>query len=94
MTKKFKALQLKRQFIPDKIIIGIDPVCPAMPSRQAKKKHQAAIINHYGLPIANSFTFANSKQGCLKLLKKVRQQTEKSNNKNIVFSIETSCNLW
>ncbi|HEM49332.1 MAG TPA: IS110 family transposase [Caldithrix sp.] len=85
MTKKFQALQIKRQFISDKIIIGIDP---------AKNKHQAAIINHYGLPITNSFTFANSKQGYLKLLKKVRQQTEKSNNKNIVFSIETSCNLW
>ena len=85
MTKKFKALQIKRQFISDKIIIGIDP---------AKKKHQASIINHYGLPIANSFTFANSKQGYLKLLKKVRQHTEKSNEKNIIFAIETSCNLW
>jgi transposase len=85
MTKKFKALQIKRQFISDKIIIGIDP---------AKKKHQAAIINIYGLPMTNSFTFANNKQGYLKLLKKVRQQTEKSNDKNILFAIETSCNLW
>jgi len=85
MTKKFKALQIKRQFISDKLIIGIDP---------AKRKHQAAIINHYGLPISNSFTFANSKQGYAKLLKKVNQQTEKSNEKNIIFAIETSCNLW
>ena len=68
MTKKFKALQIKRQFISDKIIIGIDP---------AKKKHQAAIVDKYGLPISNSFTFANSKQGYLKLLKKVKQLTEK-----------------
>lgn len=85
MTKKFKALQIKRQFISDKIIIGIDP---------AKKKHQAAIVNNYGLPMANSFTFANSKQGYFKLIKKVRQHTEKSNDKNIIFAIETSCNLW
>jgi transposase len=85
MTKKFKALQIKRQFISDKIIIGIDP---------AKKKHQAAIINSYGLPMTNSFTFANNKQGYLKLLKKVRQQKEKSNDINIIFAIETSCNLW
>ena len=85
MTKKFKALQIKRQFISDKIIIGIDP---------AKKKHQAAIINSYGLPMTNSFTLANTKQGYLKLLKKVRQQTAKSNEKNIIFAIETSCNLW
>jgi len=85
MTKKFKALQIKRQFISDKIIIGIDP---------GKNKHQAAIINHYGLPISNSFTFANTKPGYLKLLKKVSQQTAKSNDKNIIFSLETSCNLW
>jgi transposase len=44
--------------------------------------------------MTNSFTFANSKQGYLKLLKKVRQQTAKSNEKNIIFAIETSCNLW
>jgi transposase len=89
-----KALQIKRQFISDKIIIGIDPACPAMPSRRAKKKHQAAMVDKYGLPMTNSFTFANSKQGYLKLLKKVRQQTAKSNEKNIIFAIETSCNLW
>ena len=85
MTKKFKALQIKRQFISDKIIIGIDP---------AKKKHQAVIVDVHGLPVSNSFTIGNHKQGYLKLLEKVRQQTEKSNDKNIVFAIETSCNLW
>ena len=85
MTKKFKALQIKRQFIMNKIIVGIDP---------AKKKHQAAVIDTYGLPISNAFTFANTKQGYFKLLKKVRQQTAKCNVKNIIFAIETSCNLW
>lgn len=85
MTKKFKALQIKRQFISDKIIIGIDP---------AKKKHQAVVVDVYGLPISNSFTFGNHKQGYLKLLKKVSLQTEKSNDKKIIFAIETSCNLW
>ncbi len=71
-----KTLQIKRQFISDKIIIGIDP---------AKKKHQAVFVNNYGLPITNSFTFASSKQGYAKLLKKVKQQIEKSNEKNIIL---------
>jgi transposase len=83
--KKFKALETKRQFIINKHIVGIDP---------GKKAHQAVIINSHGIRCGKAFTFNNSRRGYENFIAKVKQQASESNGHNIVFAIETSCNLW
>jgi len=45
---KFKALQMKRQFIIGKTVVGIDP---------AKNRYQAAILDPYGVQLGKSFSF-------------------------------------
>ena len=85
MNTKFKALQIKRQFIAQKYVVGIDP---------AKAKHQATILDRHGVIIGKSFIFNNSRRGYDSFLKKVKMQTQDVNGETIVFAIETSCNLW
>jgi transposase len=83
---KFKALQMKRRFITGKTVVGIDP---------AKQRHQAAILDADGLQIGNPFSFSHDVQGFTeKLWGKLRQYLGESNPGNLVFAIETSCNLW
>ena len=83
--KKFKALETKRQFITNTYIVGIDP---------GKKTHHAVIIDAQGMRCGNPISFSNSRRGYYNLLDKVKQQTLESNVNNIVFAIESSCNLW
>ena len=85
MNHSFKALQIKRQSIVNKHVIGIDP---------GKAKHQAAILDPHGIMLAKPFTFNNSRRGYDNFLKKVKMQTVDVNAEKIVFAIETSCNLW
>jgi len=85
MNIKFKALQIKRQYIINKYVVGIDP---------AKAKHQASIFDCHGLLLGKSFTFSNSLGGYQTFLQKVKLQTADVNAEKIVFAIETSCNLW
>ena len=85
MNTKFKALQIKRQYIVNKYVVGIDP---------AKAKHQASIFDCHGIISGKSFTFSNSLAGYQTFLKKVKLQTADVNAEDIVFAIETSCNLW
>lgn len=85
MNYSFKALQIKRQFIAEKYVVGIDP---------AKAKHQAAILDPHGIMISQPFTFSTNRRGYDTFLKKVKLQTTDVNAEEIVFAIETSCNLW
>jgi transposase len=85
MNSKFKALQIKRQFLIDKYIVGIDP---------AKARHQAAIVDRHGVLKGKPFSFSNSLDGYQKLLRKVKLQTVDVNAQNIMFAIESACNLW
>jgi len=85
MNIKFKALQIKRQYIINKYVVGIDP---------AKAKHQASIFDCHGILLGKSFTFSNSLDGYQTFLQKVKLQTADVNAENIVFAIETACNLW
>ena len=85
MNTKFKALQIKRQFIINKYVVGIDP---------AKAKHQASVFDCHGILLGKSFTFSNSLRGYENLLKKVKLQTADVNAEDIVFAIESACNLW
>ena len=81
-----KSLQMKRHFIKDKIIIGIDP---------AKKKHQAVVLDTAGIPICKSFKFTNNYQGFhFDLWKKLRAHIKDLDPHEVVFAIEISINLW
>lgn len=81
-----KSLEVKRRFIKDKIIIGIDP---------AKKKHQAVILDTAGIPICNSFKFTNNNQGFqFDMWKIIKTHIKDLNPNKVVFSVEISINLW
>jgi len=76
----------KQQLIAGKHIVGIDP---------AKAKHQAVIINADGLQLGKSFCFDVSYEGYTNTLwKKVTFLLPRCHPENIIFAIETSCNLW
>lgn len=84
--RKYKALQSKRQFIRNKVVVGIDP---------AKNKFQGVILDQDGIMQGTSFTFNANHQGLHHLLwDKLNQRIEKFNTQNLVFAVETSCNLW
>lgn len=81
-----KSLEVKRHFIKDKIIIGIDP---------AKKKHQAVILDTAGIPICNSFKFTNNYMGFnVDMWKIIKTHINNLNPNNVVFAVEISINLW
>ncbi len=81
-----KSLEVKRHFIKDKIIIGIDP---------AKKKHQAVILDTSGIPVCNSFKFTNNYQGFhYDIWKIIKTHITNLNPVNVVFAVEISINLW
>ncbi len=83
---KSKALQMKRHFISGKIIIGIDP---------AKDKHQAAILNPFGIQQGSSFIFQNNTNGYhVDLWRKIKKRIENIDPESVLFAIEASCNLW
>ena len=66
--------------------MGIDP---------AKRKHQAAILDEHGLQLGKPFTFRHDYDGFnTTLWHKIQPQLAKSNPENVVFAVETSCNLW
>src|SRR4030042_1596367 len=82
----FKSLQEKRQFVNGKYIVGIDP---------SKAKHQAVVIDPNGIPKGKSFTFKTTYQGYHHdLWQRLQQIVPAVENENIIFAIETACNLW
>jgi len=83
--KKFQALQSKREFIRNKTVVGIDPA----------KRGQAAALNPNGVLLSAPFKFDANYHGLHHTLwDKLKQRTEKFNTQNLVFAVETSCNLW
>jgi transposase len=83
---KQTSLQNKRSMIDGMIVVGIDP---------AKAKHQAVIIQPTGIQIGKTFSFDTSHEGyATTLWHKIRQLVPNCNPHNVVFAIETSCNLW
>ncbi|MFQ6115701.1 MAG: transposase [bacterium] len=82
---KYKALETKRQFITGKIVVGIDP---------GKQRHQGAVLDRYGVQL-NNFTFKVSYYGYHTILwKKLEAVIAEQDFKDVVFALETSCNLW
>jgi transposase len=78
--------QMKRYFIHDKIVIGIDP---------GKQKHQAIVINTFGDSIGSSFSFQHNYYGFhTTLWKKLKERVNTVDSEKIVFAVEISINYW
>jgi transposase len=83
---KFQVYQQKKDFITGKTIVGIDP---------AKQHHQAAVVNQFGIQIGKSFSFPVIMDGFNNALwKKLNSIISQYTTDNLVFAVETSCNLW
>lgn len=83
---KLQNLEMKRHYISDKFIVGIDP---------AKNKHQAMVLDPKGLPIGNSFSFTNSYNGYhFKLWQKLKTYPFEFTPENTAFAVEISINFW
>ncbi len=83
---KFKTLQMKRQFVSGKTVVGIDP---------AKRSHYCCMVDCDGQPVGKGFSISNTHEGFRHFLwKKLAQRVEEINPKTVVFAIETACNLW
>ena len=81
-----KRLQAQRQQLAGKIVIGIDP---------AKDKHQAAIVDAHGNLLGASFSFpVNSTVYSETLWRNIAKVIPACNVQDVVFAIETACNLW
>ncbi|MFQ5675975.1 MAG: IS110 family transposase [bacterium] len=83
---KFEKLQMKRQFVSGKTIVGIDP---------SKRGHHATVLDSDGLQLGKSFSFQNSSTGFRETLwHKLKHRLEEVKPESVVFAVENSCNLW
>ena len=83
---KLQNLEMKRHYVSDKFIVGIDP---------AKHKHQAMVLDPKGIPVGNSFSFTNSYNGFhFKLWQKLKSLSFEVSTENTAFAIEISINYW
>lgn len=88
-----RKLQQRRALVEGRWIIGIDP---------AKARHDAVVIDPYGLPVGRSFSFAHNLNGFnAHLWKRLEDRVphfagagRRALAERVVFAIETSCNLW
>lgn len=79
-------LQALREALAGKIVIGIDP---------AKDKHQAAVVDANGNQRGASFSFPVSATGYTEVLwRNIAKLIPSCNAQNVIFAIETACNLW
>lgn len=79
-------LQHNRSIIAGKIVIGIDP---------AKDKHQAAVVDAQGNQRGSSFSFPVSATGYGETLwRNIAKVVPSCNAQDVIFAIETACNLW
>jgi transposase len=84
--KKFQELQSKREFVRNKIVVGIDP---------AKRGFQAVALNPNGVLLSTPFKFDADHHGLHhSLWNNLSRRLEKFNTENLLFAVETSCNLW
>ena len=84
--KKFQALQSKREFVRNKTVVGIDP---------AKRGFQAVALNPNGVLLSTPFKFDADHHGLHhSLWNNLSRRLEKFNTENLLFAVETSCNLW
>ncbi len=85
-TVSYKKHQERKRKIAGVKVIGIDP---------AKEKHQVTVIDEQGIQMANSFSINVSHRGFnVDLWKKLGKILGRFRKEEVVFAIESSCNLW
>ena len=83
---KLQNLEMKRHYVSDKFVVGIDP---------AKHKHQAMVLDPKGIPVGNSFPFAHTYNGFhFKLWQKLKALPFETTPENTAFAVEISINYW
>jgi transposase len=83
---KLQNLEMKRHYVSDKFIVGIDP---------AKKKHQALVLDPDGVPVGKSFSFFNTYNGFhFKLWQKLKALSFETTSETTAFAMEISINFW
>ncbi len=85
-TVSYKRHQERKRKISGMKVIGIDP---------AKEKHQVTVIDEYGIQMGSSFSINVSHQGFnVDLWKRLGKMLGKFRKEEVVFAIESSCDLW
>ena len=83
---KLQNLEMKRHYVSDKFVVGIDP---------AKHKHQAMVLDPKGIPVGNSFPFAHTYNGFhFKLWQKLKALPFETTPENTAFAVEITINYW
>lgn len=76
----------RKQKISGKRIVGIDP---------AKENHQATVIDERCMQVGTSFSFQTSYEGYnRKLWEKLDERLGSYSPEDLVFAVETACDLW
>ena len=85
-TVSYKKHQERKRNIAGKKVIGIDP---------AKEKHQVTVLDEHGMQMGNSFAINVSHKGFNEdLWKKLGKIMGKCRKQEVIFAIESSCDLW
>jgi len=85
-TVSYKKHQERKRAIAGIKVIGIDP---------AKEKHQVTVLDEHGIQMGNSFSINVSHKGFNEdLWKKLGKILGRFSKEEVIFAIESSCNLW
>ena len=85
-TRKALKLQMKREAIVGKNLVGVDP---------GKGSHTAVVLDSHGHQQGTSFSFPVSRHGFDTVLwKKLAKRLDSCSPHEMVVAVETSCNLW
>ncbi len=85
-TKGYLKCLERKQWVSGKVIVGIDP---------AKEKQQAVVLDEHRMQQGTSFSFDCTYEGYnKKLWEKLDRIIGGYSEKNLVFAVETACDLW
>jgi transposase len=85
-TVSYKKHQERKRNIAGKKVIGIDP---------AKEKHQVTVLDEHGIQMGESFSIPVTHKGFNEdLWKRLGKLLGTFGKEDVVFAIESSCNLW
>jgi len=85
-TKGYIRSLERKQWVSGKVIVGIDP---------AKEKHQAVVLDENRMQKGNAFTFQTTYEGYNeRLWEKLDGIVSSYGPDNLVFAVETACDLW
>jgi len=85
-TVSYKRHQERKRWITGKKVIGIDP---------AKEKHQVTVLDERGIQMGESFSINVTHKGFNEdLWKKLGKILGEFRKEEVVFAIESSCDLW